>query len=200
MLPVERRIDTKEKLNDWLKIELKRQCNNKLKLFLQLSERAILGKHQILLRKTEYYTNTRKRIRAKIYGLRLKRFQNKYSLHIPVNCADKGLYVVHLGGVLINSKAVIGKNCTLHVNTGIVAGGTNDDAPVLGDGVIVGIGAVVLGGVHIADNVAIGANAVVNKDVTESNIAVAGMPAKKISNNGSMEWNKKKRQEWLKEV
>lgn len=64
--------------------------------------------------------------------------------------------------------------------------------PTLDDGVIVGVGAVVLGGIYVAKNVAIGANAVVNKDITEENIAVAGVPAKKISNNGRLEWNKKK--------
>lgn len=40
------------------------------------------------------------------------------------------------------------------------------------------------------DNIAIGANAVVNKNFTEENIAIAGIPAKKISNNGALEWNK----------
>ncbi len=200
MLPEERRIKSKEQLKEWIKIEVERQDSNRLKMFLGISERAIIAKHQVLLRKTEYYINTKKRIRGIIYKIRLHKFQNKYSLHIPVNCADKGLYIVHLGSIIINKNAVLGKNVTLHMNTGIVAGGTNDDSPVLGNGVIVGIGSIVLGGVHIADNVAIGANAVVNKDVLEPNIAVAGIPAKKISSNGSMEWNKAKREKWLKEV
>lgn len=56
---------------------------------------------------------------------------------------------------------------------------------------MVGVGAIILGDVTIADGVAIGANAVVNKSVTEENIAVAGVSAKKISNNGRAEWNKK---------
>lgn len=34
-------------------------------------------------------------------------------------------------------------------------------------------------------------NAVVNKDVTEKNVAVAGVPARKISNSGTLHWNKK---------
>lgn len=78
------------------------------------------------------------------------------------------------------------------MNTSIVAGGTNDDIPTLGNGVIVGVGAVVLGNVVIADNVAIGANAVVNKSVFETNVTVAGVPAKIISHNSSMNWNKSK--------
>ena len=77
---------------------------------------------------------------------------------------------------------------SLHVNTAIVAGGTNHEAPVLGRNVVVGIGAVVLGGVKVADYTAIGANAVVNKDVLEENTCIAGVPAKKISDNGSKSW------------
>ena len=67
-------------------------------------------------------------------------------------------------------------------------GGNNGYAPVLGDNIVVGYGAVILGNTHVANGVAIGANAVVNKDVLEENIAVAGVPARKISNNGRNTW------------
>lgn len=97
--------------------------------------------------------------------------------------------------VLLNGRVRIGENCSLHINTALGAGGTNDDVPVLGDGIVVGVGAVILGGVHLANHIAVGANAVVNKDFLEENIAIAGMPAKKISNNGSLEWNKKRARE-----
>lgn len=100
---------------------------------------------------------------------------------------------MHVGPVLMNGKVDVGENCVFHINTALVAGGTNDDAPVLESGVVLGIGAVVLGNVHIAKNVAIGANAVVNKSFLEENIAIAGVPAKKISDRGSCEWNKKAR-------
>ncbi len=76
------------------------------------------------------------------------------------------------------------------MNTALVAGGRTNEAPILGNNVIIGVGAVLVGGIHVADNVAIGANAVVNKDVLEAGIAVAGVPAKKISDNGSQTWNK----------
>ena len=97
---------------------------------------------------------------------------------------------MHVGSILINGRAAVGKNCTFHINTAVVAGGTNDDVPILSDGIVVGVGAVILGGVFLAKNIAVGANAVVNKSFTESDIAVAGVPAKKISNNGSTQWNK----------
>ena len=79
----------------------------------------------------------------------------------------------------------------MHMGASVVAGGTSNEAPNIGDNCVIGVGAVVLGGVKIANCVAVGANAVVNKDVLEENIAVAGVPAKKISNNGRMTWNKK---------
>lgn len=50
-----------------------------------------------------------------------------------------------------------------------------------------------MGGVRIADNVAIGANAVVNKDVLENDVTVAGVPAKKISDKGRSGWAKEAR-------
>lgn len=189
MLPQEQRITSKKQLKEWLAYETKRYQRRKLN-FLPVTEHTILRKHSVLLRKTEYHVNCSHRILSAIYKLRLGYLQNKHALHIPINTCGKGLFIMHLGPILINSRATVGQDCTLHINTGIVAGGTNDGVPTLGNGVIVGIGAVVLGEVTIEDYVAIGANAVVNKSVLEENIAVAGVPAKKISDNGRKTWNK----------
>lgn len=144
----------------------------------------------MLLRKTEYHFNTNHILRFYIFKLRLLKLQNKYSIHIPLNTCRKGLRVMHVGPVLVNGNASIGEYCTFHMNTAIVADGINGNAATLDDGVIVGIGAVVVGDVYIAKNVAIGANAVVTKNITEENIAVAGVPAKQVSRNGRLEWNK----------
>lgn len=57
---------------------------------------------------------------------------------------------------------------------------------------MIGVGAVVLGDIELADNIAVGANAVVNKSFEEADIAIAGIPAKKISNNGRNVWAGKK--------
>lgn len=189
MLPKEHRITSKAQMKEWIDYELSRYGKNR-KVWLPITEHAILRKHLILLRKTEYHINCGHSALGMLYKIRLGHLQNKYSLHIPLNVCAKGLFIIHLGPILINSRAVVGEDCVLHVNTGLVAGGTNDGVPVLGKGVVVGIGAIILGDVHIADYVAVGANAVVNKDVTEQNIAVAGVPAKKISNNGRKMWNK----------
>ena len=190
MLPQENRIQTKARLKEYLAAELPFYRCGILQRIFAASEKAILRKHQLLLRKTEYHTNTRHRILALWYRLRLNRMQNRYALHIPLNCCEKGLHIMHIGPILINSEAQLGQRCSLHINTAIVAGGITGDAPRLGDGVVMGVGAVALGGITIADHTAIGANAVVNKDVTEENIAVAGVPAKKVSSNGRQAWNR----------
>lgn len=185
-------IRNRKDLKDWLNYELKAYGKGGINNFFCITEKQILRKHQILLRKTEYYTNIQRKIIALFYKIRLYKIQNKYSLHIPINCCGKGLKIMHIGPILINDKAKIGNNCALHINTAIAAGGVDNNAPEIGDGVVIGVGAVLLGGIKVASNVAIGANAVVNKDVLEEDIAVAGVPARKISNNGRTKWNKNK--------
>lgn len=185
------RINDKKRLKEWIAYERERYGGSIIKELLCLTERDILRKHQVILRKTEYYVNTGKKLLAGIYKIKLYKIQNKYAIHIPVNVCDKGLKIMHVGSVLINKNAIVGKDCVFHINTAVVAGGTNNSVPVICDGVVVGVGAVLLGNIKVAKNVAIGANAVVNKNVEEENIAVAGIPAHKVSNGGSLNWNKK---------
>ena len=185
------KIETKKELKEVLNIEKAYYPVGKLVYILQGSEKAILRKHQILLRKTEYYSNTHNRIMAGYYKLRLNRIQNKYALHIPLNACGKGLKIMHVGPILLNSNVEVGEFCSFHINTAVVAAGSSDGTPVVGNHVVFGVGAVALGPIKIADYTAIGANAVVNKTVDEENIAVAGVPARKISNNGNKEWNRK---------
>ena len=186
-------IKTKKEFCEWFNYEKSKygKCRFwKMKSLFRYAEVPLLIKHNYLLRKTEYHLNSGHRLMAKIYNFRLKSFQNLYGMHIPVNRCGKGLRIMHLGPIIINGKTRVGNDCVFHVNSGAVAGGTNGGCPTIGNHVIVGIGAIVLGDVTVADDVAIGANAVVNKDVPEPGIAVAGVPAKKISNNGSSQWNK----------
>ena len=184
-------ITTREELKEWLQYEHRVYGNvSGLKVLMSQGEKAVLWKHQKLLRKAEYYLNTRKGLLLRLTRFRLLKLQSRYAIHVPLNSCGKGLKIMHVGPVLINKGAVLGKDCVLHMNVGIVAGGTNDDAPVLGDRVIVGYGAVILGKTRIADSVAVGANAVVNKDVTEEDIAVAGVPARKVSDRGRSAWAK----------
>ena len=89
------------------------------------------------------------------------------------------LFIDHGMGIVIGETAVVGNNCTIY--HGVTLGGTGKDKikrhPTLGNNVMVGAGAKVLGPIEIKDNVKIGAGAVVLKDVEEGK-TVVGIPAK----------------------
>lgn len=91
----------------------------------------------------------------------------------------KGLFIDHGMGVVIGETTVIGDNCLLY--QGVTLGGTGKDKgkrhPTLGDNVMVGAGAKVLGPIHIGNNVKVAANAVVLKDIPDNCTAV-GVPAR----------------------
>lgn len=92
----------------------------------------------------------------------------------------KGLQLPHQGiGIVIGPKTVIGNNVTIYQNVtiGARANGEGYAAPIIGDNVVIGAGAAILGNVKIGNNVYIGANAVVLNDIEDSSTAV-GVPAK----------------------
>lgn len=81
-------------------------------------------------------------------------------------------------GVVINEYTVIGDGCVIYQN--VTFAGKNKKRPTLGRNVMVGAGAVIIGGVTIGDNSKIGANAVVTSDIPEGKTAV-GIPASVIN-------------------
>ena len=153
-------------------------------------EQAHIWQFQKRLRITEYYKNCNHKIRFLLSQRKLNSLRHKYNFEICLNVFDKGLRIMHIGPILTNAKARVGQNCSIHINTGIAAQGITSEAPTIGDDVVIGFGACIIGGCHIANGIAIGANALVNKSFEEENIAIAGVPARKISNNGSREWGK----------
>ena len=112
------RIKSKKDLKEWLSYEHAFYGNvSGLRFLFGLGEQAILWKHQVLLRKAEYYTNTNRKILSLLYRVRLNKIQTKYALHIPLNCCGRGIKIMHVGPVLINEKAVIGNyfwGCIMH--------------------------------------------------------------------------------------
>ena len=150
----------------------------------------LIWKYEILLRKCEYYNNCKKGLINKIilyyYRWNKHKIGIKCNFSIPLNVFDSGLSIAHIGPIIINSGAKIGKNCRIHVGVNIgTEAGKESEAPTIGDNVYIGPGAKLFGKIKIGNNVAIGANAVVNKSFEEDNISIAGVPAKKISNKGS---------------
>jgi serine O-acetyltransferase len=89
-----------------------------------------------------------------------------------------GLYISHVGGVVLHHRAVIGKNCDLsHQVTIGTAGLGRTDVPRIGHGVSIGAGAVLIGNIEVGDGARIAANSLVNRDVPPGATAM-GVPAK----------------------
>jgi serine O-acetyltransferase len=112
------------------------------------------------------------------------RFFTGIEIH-PAAQIGKGFFIDHGMGVVIGETAEIGDNCTIY--QGVTLGGTGKDVgkrhPTLGDNVMVGAGAKVLGPVLIGSNSKIAANAVVLHAVPENSTAV-GIPAKVVRRDG----------------
>lgn len=103
----------------------------------------------------------------------------------PGATIGKGLVIDHGTGVVIGETTEIGDNCTIY--QGVTLGGTGKDVgkrhPTLGDNVLVGAGAKVLGPILIDSNSKIAANAVVLKDIPQNSTAV-GIPARVARQGG----------------
>ena len=97
----------------------------------------------------------------------------------------KGFVIDHGSGVVIGETAEIGDNCTIY--QGATLGGTGKDVgkrhPTIGNNVMIGAGAKVLGPFYIGDNSKVAANAVVLKEIPENCTAV-GIPAKVVRREG----------------
>lgn len=115
-----------------------------------------------------------------------QRSRHKTGIEIhPGAKIGKGLFIDHGAGVVIGETTEIGDNCTLYQN--VTLGGTGKDVgkrhPTLGNNVMVGAGARVLGPFKIGDNSKIAANAVVLEEVPPNCTAV-GVPARVVRMNG----------------
>lgn len=112
------------------------------------------------------------------------RFWTGIEIH-PGATIGKGLFIDHGAGVVIGETAELGDNCTLY--QGCTLGGTGKDKgkrhPTLGDNVLVGAGAKILGPFKVGDNARIAANAVVLEEVPPNSTAV-GVPARIVRRDG----------------
>ena len=152
----------------------------------------------VCLRHLEYHTNLVianavcegwgkwHKIRTLYYNKMHARLRAMTGIELNPNCAGPGLHISH-GKVVISSKAHLGRNCKVYSDVTIGGQGRYDrnGAPIIGDRVYIGTGARILGNIRIADDVVIGANAVVTKDILEPNTTWGGIPARKISDQGS---------------
>lgn len=140
---------------------------------------------QLRLRKLEYLTNCRpwRLLTRTLLELLNHNLAVRLGVTIPKNVFGPGLCLVHRGTVVVSPLARVGTNCRLHPSTSI---GDYSGAPTLGDNVYIGPGAKLFGPITIGGNVAIGANAVVNRSFPD-NCTIGGIPARILSDKGAIE-------------
>lgn len=112
------------------------------------------------------------------------RFWTGIEIH-PGATIGKGLFIDHGMGVVIGETTIIGDNCTIY--QGVTLGGTGKEKgkrhPTLGDNVMIGCGAKVLGPFTVGDNSKIAAGAVVLSEVPPNSTCV-GVPARIVKREG----------------
>ncbi len=114
----------------------------------------------------------------------IARFLTGIEIH-PGAVIGQGVFIDHGMGVVIGETAIVGNYCLIY--QGVTLGGTGKETgkrhPTLGDNVVIGGGAKVLGNINIGDNVRIGAGSVVLRDVP-SNCTVVGIPGRVVYRSG----------------
>jgi serine O-acetyltransferase len=108
--------------------------------------------------------------------------RNRYGIELHYTTRiGRRFRIAHQGAIVIHEFATIGDDCTIRQGVTLGAAGrySIDEAPVLGNNVDVGAGAVIMGRVKVGDNSRIGANAVIMMDVPPNSTAFA-QPARVI--------------------
>jgi serine O-acetyltransferase len=98
-----------------------------------------------------------------------------WGIDIPRACSiGPGLYIGHFGGIILSPETVMGSDCNLShdVTIGVAGEGSRLGVPVIGDDVYIAPGAKLFGKIRIGNDVKIGANAVVYKDVPDHAVVV----------------------------
>jgi serine O-acetyltransferase len=115
----------------------------------------------------------------------IMRFLTGIEIH-PGAKIGRGFFIDHGFGTVIGETAIIGRNCTMYHN--VTLGGTGKihgkRHPTLGDNVLVGTGAILLGNITVGNNVKIGADTFVINKAIPSDCTVVGAPGRIVKKNG----------------
>lgn len=160
-------------------IERDPAARNKLEVFLLYSGYKAVRKY----RRAHWFHTHNMKLLARYLSQRA-RHKTGVEIH-PGATIGRGLVIDHGMGVVIGETTVIGDNCLIY--QGATLGGTGKDQgkrhPTLGDNVMVGAGARVLGPFKVGDNSRIAAGAVVLSEIPPNSTAV-GVPARVVRVNG----------------
>lgn len=122
-----------------------------------------------------------------IVRILLRHYRFRYGISIPYTTdIGPGLFISHPGNIVVSNHCRIGKNCNISqgVTIGFNARGKSPGYPSIGDETYIGPGAKLIGGIHIGNNVAVGANCVVLDNIPDHAVVV-GIPGKIVSDKGS---------------
>ncbi len=141
------------------------------------------GFHAVFWHRLSHWLYKKKRYTLARFVSQTIRFFTGIEIH-PGAKIGRGLFIDHGMGVIIGETTEIGDNCTIY--QGVTLGGTGKDVgkrhPTLGNNVLVGAGAKVLGPFKVGDNSKIAANAVVLSEVPDNSTCV-GVPARIVKIN-----------------
>lgn len=135
-----------------------------------------------LIRKYQFHKENNNLLRMKIFFLILYRYRILYGYEISKDATiGEGFFINHLGPIVVNPKAIIGKNVNIHngVTIGIENRGKRKGAPKIGDSVWIGANSTIVGNVNVGSNVLIAPNSFINFDVPNNSIVI-GNPARII--------------------
>lgn len=131
------------------------------------------------LRYSEYHMNNQSlwhTVARTYYLWKLRKLAYKTGFQIAPNAVGPGLQLIHFGPINVNENCRIGRNATLY--WGVMMGwkGAGLPCPQIGDNAFICSGTKIIGDVHIGDNVTIGQNCVVTKDVPSNSLVVVQQP------------------------
>lgn len=129
-------------------------------------------------RKCNFYKNKNK-MQFLFYRINLNRLKYKYGYEISSNAEiDSGFYIGHLGPIIINPKAKLGKN--INISSGVTIGQQNRGKykgfPTISENVWIGANSIIVGSITIGTNVLIAPGSYINYDVPDNSIVI-GNPA-----------------------
>lgn len=144
------------------------------------------GLHALVFHR--YFSHPLYKIQLKFFARlisQISRLLTGIEIH-PGAIIGKGFFIDHGSAIVIGETAEIGENCTIFHN--VTIGGTGKHHgkrhPTIGDNVLIGTGATLLGPITVGDNVKVGAESVVIMHDIPSNCTVVGSPGRIVIMNG----------------
>lgn len=189
------RIVEKAELNRKIKMDmaLYNDKNMKMRVYHRITGNLKLEIRDAIItsRKYSFYKENRNgiinNIKCIFWGIKQSNYIKKRMIDIEGRIGEN-LMIYH-PNIIISPKTIVGNNVKLHGSNCIGNNGLVDKAPKIGNNVDIGYGATIIGNIEIADDIIIGANALVNKSFLEKGVVIAGVPAKIVKYNNKGDKN-----------